>query len=331
MNNVTIKDIARELNISTATVSRVLNNSGYASPEVKERVLAAAKKLNYRPNAIARSLKMHQTNTIGIIIPDISNPFFMKISRGIEDVVHSKGYNMIFASSDENPKKEERMLQVLFEKRVDAIVLATSGKNEEIIKKIKSSGGQIILVDRKLNNEELELDYVVEDNMGGAYQLTSYVIKQGHTRIGVINGQLSVSSGQERFEGYKKAMAENGIPLNQEYIYNGDFTEEAGIRAVKYFSELPQRPTAIISFNNTMTFGALLQLYKQGFPKYENLIIASYGEIEAEQLIQTPKIISIKQSPYEMGVRVGEILLQRLDNHDGEPIFETMRSFEINE
>lgn len=231
MNNATIKDIAKELNISTATVSRVLNNSGYASDEVKKKVLETAKRLNYRPNAIARSLKKHQTNTIGIIVPDISNPFFMKVSRGIEDIVHKNGYHLIFASADENPKKEREMPQVLYEKRVDALVLATSGENEDYIKKIKSAGIPIILVDRKINNETLGLDYVVEDNIQGAYELTRYIIKHGHTRIGVVNGSLTVSTGWERFEGCKMALKENGIDLNSAYTFNGDFTKEGDSRS----------------------------------------------------------------------------------------------------
>ncbi|WP_223594496.1 LacI family DNA-binding transcriptional regulator [Neobacillus bataviensis] len=323
MSNTTIKDIAKELNISIATVSRVLNNSGYASPEVKERVLAAAKKLNYRPNAIARSLKKHQTNTIGIVIPDISNPFFMKISRGIEDVVLPKGYNLIFASGDENPQKERKMLQVLFEKRVDAIAIATSGGNEETIRKIKSTGVPIILVDRKIKND-LDLDYVVEDNVQGAYQLTAYLLQNGHTRIGLVNGSQEVSTGYERFEGFNKAMAEYGVSIQPEFIYDGEFTTEGGFKAAEYFLSLPEMPTAILSCNNVMTFGVLLKLAERGIANFEDLIIASYGENDAEQLIQKPKIISIKQSPYEMGVRVGEILLDRLVNNDETSVFETI-------
>lgn len=323
MNNTTIKDIAKELNISTATVSRVLNNSGYASKQVKERVLEAAKKLNYQPNAIARSLKKHQTNTIGIVIPDISNPFFMKISRGIEDIVLPKGYNLIFASGDENPKKEKKMLQVLFEKRVDAIVIATSGDNEESIRKIKNAGVPVILVDRKIKND-CELDYVVEDNIEGAYQLTKYLLQQGHIRIGVVNGSQEVSTGYERFEGYNKAMAEHGVLSAPELIYDGVFTTEGGFKAAEYFLNLPEMPTAILSFNNVMTFGVLLKLAESGIANFEDLIIASYGENDPAQLIQKPKIISVKQSPYDMGVRVGEILLDRLVNNDETTVFETI-------
>lgn len=325
MNNVTIKDLAKELNLSTATISRVLNNSGYASPEVRERVLATAKKLNYQPNAIARSLKKHQTNTIGVIIPDISNPFFMKISRGIEDTIQPSGYTLIFASGDENPKKEREVLQVIHEKRVDAIVLATSGENDEMINSIKSTGVPMILIDRKINNDALGFDYVVEDNVEGAYLLTNYLIHNGHKRIGVVNGSLSVSTGYERYLGYKKALKENGMEEFPELIYNGNFIQEDGFKATELFLQLEDRPTAIISFNNTMTFGVLLQLTRHGISNFDNLVVASYGESEAAQLFKSPKIISIKQSPYEMGIKVGEILINRLVKNMKGPIYEEFK------
>ncbi|MGX6442416.1 LacI family DNA-binding transcriptional regulator [Neobacillus sp. K501] len=325
MTNVTIKDIAKELNVSIATVSRVLNNSGYASKEMTKRVLATAKRLNYQPNGIARSLKKHQTNTIGVIIPDISNPFFMKISKGIEDTVLKGGYHLIFASSDENPKKEKEMLKVLFEKRVDSIVLATAGENDELIKRIKFSGVPIILIDRKIKNIELELDYVIEDNEEGAYQLTSYLIHKGHKRIGVVNGSLSVSSGHERYLGYKKALLIHGLHESPDLIYCGNFTQGDGYYAAEKFLSLREPPTAIISFNNTMAFGVLHQLTQQGLSKFKNLVIASYGENEAAQLFTIPEIVCIKQAPYEMGVRVGEIIINKLVNNDLEPIYEKFK------
>jgi LacI family transcriptional regulator len=322
LNSVTIKDIAKESGVSTATVSRVLNNSGYASNEIKERVLSVVKELNYQPNAVARSLKMQHTKTIGVIVPDISNTYFMKISKGIEDTIHKSGYNLIFASGDENPGKEYEMLQVLYEKRIDALVLATSGENEEMIKNIKDSGVPIILVDRKIKDEALELDVVVEDNIEGAYQLTNHLIQQGHTRIGVVNGSLTVSTGMERYLGYKKALRENNISEEEELIFNGSFIEEDGVEAVEYFISKRDMPTAIISFNNTMTFGVLLHLTRKGYNIPKDVVVASYGEVEAAQLLKSSGLISIYQSPYEMGVRVGEILLERLLNKVDGPIQE---------
>ncbi|GIN69904.1 LacI family transcriptional regulator [Bacillus sp. J14TS2] len=314
MHKVTIKDIARESGVSTATVSRVLSNRGYASEEIKEKVRSVADQLNYQPNAIARSLKMDRTNTIGIVIPDISNSYFMKISRGIEDTLAEIGYSLLFVSGDENSNKEQKVMKVLLEKRVDAIVLATSGENEEIIKKINHSGVPVILIDRKLESDELELDLIEEDNIEGAYQLTKYLIDQGHKKIGIVNGSLGVSTGRERYAGYKRALTEYNLELDENMVFNGSFTEEDGSNAVSHFLHKLEKPTAILSVNNTMTFGVLLQLTKMGYTIPNDMVVASYGEVEAAQLLRPSGIIYVKQQPYEMGVRTGEILIERLLN-----------------
>ncbi|HLU23117.1 MAG TPA: LacI family DNA-binding transcriptional regulator [Bacillaceae bacterium] len=322
MNKVTIKDIARESGVSTATVSRVLSNKGYASEEIKEKVRSIAKRLNYQPNAVARSLKMDRTNTIGVIIPDISNPYFMKISRGIEDTLQKSGYNLIFVSGDENSDKEKKMLQVLTEKRVDALVIATSGGNAEDINRVKNSGIPVVLIDRKLETDSDDLDLVVEDNIEGAYQLTNYLINKGHTKIGVVNGSLVSSTGTERYLGYRKAMEEHGLDLDPDFIFNGHFTQEDGSNAVTYFFNRDEKPTAILSFNNTMTFGVMLQLTRMGLQIPDDILVASYGEAEAAQLLSPDGIVSIKQSPYEMGVKVGEILINRLVRKINKPVTE---------
>ncbi|MGP4079931.1 LacI family DNA-binding transcriptional regulator [Pseudalkalibacillus sp. R45] len=322
MANVTIKDIAKETGVSIATVSRVLNNSGYASEEIREKILSTAVKMNYLPNAVARSLKKEKTNTIGVVIPDITNPYFMKISKGIEDTIHQFGYNLIFGSGDEDPAKEREMLQVLFEKRVDAIVLATSGDNEEIIQKIKNSGISIVLIDRKFNKKDQDFDFVIEDNIKAAYELTKYLLDLGHTRIGVVNGSLNVSTGSERYLGYQKAMREKGIDEDPELIFNGGFIESDGKEAVDRFMEQPSKPTAILSFNNTMTFGVLLKLMEKGYEVPSDIVVASYGEVEAAKLLKPPGITYMNQTPYEMGVRTGEILINRLMKTVGGPAHE---------
>jgi len=178
----TIKDVALEANVSTATVSRVLNESGFVSDEIKQRVYLAIKKLNYQPNAIARSLKQDKTNTIGVVIPDITNMYYMTIAKGIEDTVQEKGYNLIFCSSNENPKKEKNLLQLLVEQRVDAIVLATAGSNEEKVKEICQSGMPVVLVDRIFEVEGQELDSVTENNFEPKLRKCSDLIAKIHTR-----------------------------------------------------------------------------------------------------------------------------------------------------
>ncbi|WP_235888312.1 LacI family DNA-binding transcriptional regulator [Neobacillus paridis] len=324
-NNVTIKDVAKASGVSTATVSRVLRNKGYASNEIREKVLSTAKMLNYQPNALARSLKNHQTHTIGVVIPDISNPYFMRISRGIEDTVYQNGYNLIFASAEEKPKKENELLNLLFEKRVDAIVLATSGQNEEIVNKIKNSRIPIVLVDRELTEQNESIDFVAEDNFNAAFELTNYLLSKGHTRIGVVNGPQTVSTGIERYNGFKKAIQEYGLEEDPDFIFNGNFNQEDGENAVKNFFNRNNKPTAIISFNNTMSFGVLLQLTRMGYSLPRDVVLASYGEVEGAKLLKSPNIVYVSQSPYEMGVRVGEILMNRLMNHSTEPVIEKFR------
>jgi LacI family transcriptional regulator len=317
----TIKDVAREANVSVATVSRVLNESSFVSEQIKERVFSAVAKLNYQPNAIARSLKIDKTNTIGIVVPDITNPYFMNISKGIENIVYEQGYNLIFGSADESPKKEGKLLQLLYEKRVDAIVLATSGGNEALIKNIHRAGTPIVLVDRRIDCPN-NLDLIVEDNIGGAYYLTKTLIEKGHSRIGLVNGDLDTSTGMERFLGFKKALANYNIEHDDKFTYLGDFSKSEGEKAVRYFWNLNERPTAILSFNNLMTFGVLLELTRMGKHIPGDIVVASYGETEAAQLLTDSDIISLTQFPYQMGVKAGGILIDRLVNGENGPFRE---------
>lgn len=314
---LTIKDVAEEANVSTATVSRVLNSSGFVSDEIKERVRYAIQKLNYKPNAIARSLKSERTTTIGVVIPDISNPYYMKISKGIEDVVQQKGYNLIFGSSDENPKKEEELLQLLNEQRVSAIVLATASGNESMISQISQSGVPIVLVDRTVDIEGINLDAVTVDNKQSTYELTKSLLNNGHRQIGIVNGLLNVSTGKERYEGYQEALREFGLDEDLNYSFNGSFTLEGGSAAVDYFLNFAKKPTAILSMNNIMTFGVLLELTKRGYSIPDDMVVASYGEVPEAQLLKSPGILSLVHHPYEMGRYVGDILIKRLSKDKG--------------
>jgi len=309
----TIKQVAEAAEVSTATVSRVLNNTDFVSDEIKERVMAAVNKLNYRPSAIARSLKQDRTYMIGVVVPDISNPYFMGISRGIEDVVGKEGFQLIFCSSDENPDKERRLLKLMQEKRVDAVVLATSGGNDPAIKQLADSKMPIVLVDRKPDSPDAGgmLDLVAEDNTEGASLLTRKLLEDGHTAIGVVNGPTRSSTGRERLDGVRKAMKEYG--LNEEpIVYNGDFSTEDGIQAVRHFLGADHRPTAIISLNNRMSLGVLLEIVRSGLRIPSDMAVASFGEVEAGPLLKESGIYYLEQHPYDMGIKTGEILLRRI-------------------
>jgi LacI family transcriptional regulator len=317
MSNPRIKDVAKEANVSTATVSRVINDTDFVSDTMKQRVHMAIEKLNYRPNMLAKSLKQDKTYTVGIVIPDISNEYFMSISRGIEDELHDFGYNLIFCSSDEKSEKEKMLLQLLHDKRVDGIVLASSGGNDEFILQLNTAI-PIVLIDRKLNMEQRSIDYMVEDNFKGAYLLTKKLLDLGHRQIAVINGLLEVSTGFDRYNGYLQAMKEAGLDVHENLMYDGKFTTEGGKMAVSHLFQLPFiKPTALISFNNKMTFGALLVLTKQGFRLPDDIMLASYGNLESVLLLHNPQMYYIDQCAYSMGTKSGQILRQKMQTQSG--------------
>jgi LacI family transcriptional regulator len=322
MGNSTMKDVAKESGVSIATVSRVLNGSGYVSEEVKERVRFVVNKLNYQPNAVARSLKQRKTNTIGIIIPDILNPYFMSVAKGIEDIVYKEGFNLIFSSSDENPKKEKELLQLLYEKRVDAIILATAGGNNKKIIEIKKAGVPIILIDRRIQDlDNITIDLLEEDNFNATYRLTMELINKGHTKLGAISGSLDVSTGFDRLKGYQEALKDSGLEIDEKFIYIGNFSKESGRKATDYFLNFISKPTAIVSLNNMMTHGVLMELMKRGYRVPEDFELASYGEVDVDIMLHSPQIISVKQLPYEMGRETGGILLKHLKNGDKGPFY----------
>ncbi len=312
MGKATIKQVAAEAGVSTATVSRVLTGNDFVSEEMKSKVYTAIEKLNYSPNAVARSLKQEKTYTIGIIIPDISNPFFMSILRGVEDIVRLQEYDLILSSSDEDPLKEKKLLHLLQAKRVDGLLLATAGQNESSIKSLLEKGLPLVLMDREVEGTENEIDLIAEDNVSAAYLLTNALIQKGHHRIAVINGLLNVSTGRDRSAGYLKAIREAGLSEDHSLIYDGGFSVDGGGRAVNYFMKMNPRPTAILSFNNNMTFGALQELRRLKLRIPKDIQVASYGYVEQALLLDKPEIIYVQQFPYEMGLKVGETLIKRI-------------------
>lgn len=312
MTNPTIKDIAREAGVSIASVSRVLNNERYVSDLMQKKVIKTAEELNYYANDIAKSLKTNKTNTIGVLIPDIANPFFMNISKGLEDAISNTNINLIFTSGMENSEKEKELLQLLIKKRVDGIVLAPAGLHTDLLNSILTSNIPIVLVDRKIEGLSNKADLVLENNFEGAYQLTKKLISDGHKKIGVITGLLRVSTGVERLNGFETFMKENEITIASDYVFQGDYSEEAGKKAVKYFSELPEPPTAILSLNNTMTVGAAKELMEYHITEEDTFTIASYGEIAFQQYLKNINVYSVRQTPYKMGQIAGRLIMKRL-------------------
>jgi len=312
----TIKDVAKHVGVSTATVSHVINKTRFVSDEIKERVLQAIRDLNYQPNAIARSLVKRKTHTIGIIISDILNPFYTAIVRGIEDVTYKSGYSVMLCNTDENVEKEILYIQVLMEKRIDGLVLSTAFQDgvHPLLSQLK--GIPLVSIVRKMKG--FNPDAVFGDNVGGAYQAIEHFIHLGHRRIGIISGPLGLSSGAERLEGYKKALESHRIPIQEDWIKTGDFKKESGYFLTKKLLEEKVPPTALLVVNNQMTIGALNALKELGIRVPEDLSLISFDDMEWCSFINPP-LTTVEQSPYLMGKTAGEMLLQKINHKRSQP------------
>ncbi|MDF2474377.1 MAG: transcriptional regulator, LacI family [Lachnospiraceae bacterium] len=320
MANNTIKDVAKEANVSIATVSRVLNKNYYVSPDLEKKVMDAIAKLNYFPNSVARSLKNEITHTIGLIVSDISNTFFTMLARSIEDIIKVHDYNLIVCSTDNQKDKEYSYLQLLLEKKVDGIILNITGFNNDFITSI-SPDIPLALCGRKINNSAFIGDFVDSDNTVGAYELTKHLISMGHSKIAIVNGQQSVSSGSERFDGFRKAMNTIDIEVtdNYPYIYNGNFNNtESGYLAADYLVHLENPPTAILAMNNELTIGVLRYCKEHEIRIPDDISIGCYGDIFNVDLFYVVPS-NITMNPYTIGTRIAELIMERIEQKNQLP------------
>lgn len=311
MKNITIKDIANYAKVSTATVSRVLNKNYYVSSELSNRVLSLVKKYNYYPNSIARSLKTAITYTIGLVVSDITNDFFTVVARETERAIFTKKYSLIVCSTDGKKGEEKKYLKLLLSRKIDGLIVNSMGENDEFIcgisKKIPT-----ILVSRKIKNPLFQGDFIGTDCISGAYALTKYLLENGHRKIGVINGLLNVSTGKERFEGFKEAIKDYNISINDDYRYDGDFTTLSGYKGMMKLMNLPFIPTAIIVMNNNMVIGALKYCKKHKIKIPEDISICSFGNISNIDLMYIQPTI-IEESPGIIGKKIGKLIIERIE------------------
>ena len=312
----TIKDVARQVGVSTATVSHVINNTRFVSEGLKEKILQTIRELNYQPNAIARSLVKRKTHTIGIIISDILNPFYTAIVRGIEDVTYQSGYSVMLCNTDEDPEKEILYIQILMEKRIDGLVISTAFQDggHPLFSQLK--GIPLVTVVRKIKN--LASDAVLGDNTGGVYQAIDHLIQLGHRRIGIISGPTGLSSGAERLAGYKKALEGHRIPIEDHWIKIGDFKRESGYVLTKEFFNRSPLPTALFVANNQMTIGALQALTELKIRIPEDISFVSFDDMEWYSFLNPP-LTTVEHSPYLLGKTAGEVLLQRISHKRKNP------------
>jgi len=305
----TIYDIASAAGVSPATVSRALNNTGYVSEATKQKVLKIAEELGYAPNAAARSLVEKKTRMLALILPDISNPFFARMVRGIDDVVSNKGYSLIICNSDGLPYREKKYIKVLREKRVDGLILIASSK--ESIDRNSVGGIPLVVVDRHIDTTDV--DFIFTDNVGGAEQATNHLIGLGHKVIAIITGPLTVSTGVERFKGFRNAMLEAGLKIDPNLVYEGDFQEYTGYQIGKSILNRANLPSAVFVANDLMALGLMMSLKEGKIDIPGDIAIVGYDGISETNHVE-PQLTTVVQPNYEMGQAAGEQLVWRIEN-----------------
>ncbi len=303
-----IKDVAQLAGVSTATVSRVLSDKPYVSDEIRQRVLEAVEALDYRPNRVARSLRIQKTSTIGLLVSDIRNPFFTDISRAVEDFAHQNDYTVFLCNTDENPEKEKLYLDLMDAENVAGIILSPTRHTAQVFSQVYRSDIPVVIIDRHVPHPEL--DHVLIDNVDAAQKLVNHLIDDGHQRIAATFG-IASTTGAERREGYLRALKENGIKPDPELSLFVDAKEEAGCDAVLKLLSLPQPPQAIFTTNSLLTAGALRAIRQKNLSIPDEIAIAGFDETRWTTLI-VPPLTVIAQPTQEIGQTATELLLKRI-------------------
>jgi LacI family transcriptional regulator len=304
----TIKDVAALAGISYTTVSHVVNNTRPVSQEVRLKVEAAIKSLDYVPSAVARSLKAKTTATIGLLVPNSLNPYFAELARGIEDYCERNGYCVILCNSDDNPDKQRSYLRVLLEKRIDGLIVASAGGDSGLAQGLAGVKTPMVIVDRGLDG--VDADLVRIDHEYGAYLATRHLLELGHRDIATISGPASTSVAQMRLAGYCRALKEAGVEVRQERMLESDFTSTGGYNAAAMLLA-NNPPSAIFAGNDMIGIGVLRAAAERNVRVPSELSVIGFDDIQMSRYVY-PALTTVGQSILQLGEMAAEVLLRRI-------------------
>lgn len=312
-----IYDVAREAGVSVFTVSAVVNRTGKVSPLLQRRVEAAVQRLNYRPNLLARGLAKRQTNIIGIVVPDIGNPFFPLVIRGAEDAAQKGGYSIVLCNSDDEREKEELYMELLLSKRVDGLLLTkTPGRfSPSLMRSLTESGVPIVLLMRSCTG--YAADMVVTDDFKGGVEAVSHLARVGHRTIAFVGGPPHVSNARARLQGYRKALKLCGLRYHPELVVEGDYRIDSGYRAG--LTLLPRRPDAVLVANYLMTVGFMKAAEEVRLSCPEDFALASFDDYPWLGCFR-PRLTTVELPKYDVGAVAAQLLLERIAGKRGRPV-----------
>jgi len=310
MRKVTIKDIAREAGVSAQTVSRAINDKAEVSPQTKSRILDIARQMGYLPNSVARSLVSQRTYNIGLVVPDIANPFFSEIARGIEDAAQEAGYNVFLCNTAENLNRELKALYSLEAQRVDGIILCSSRLSEEELKDLADRYQPLVLVNRRLTGKPAGL--VLIEDIGGAGQAIAHLTALGHRNIGLLAGPPNSHSGRERARGYRQSMEAAGLSVYAHWqMYCAPQAEEGRAATLKLLAQAPEL-TALLAYNDLTAIGAMRACQELGIVVPDEFSIVGFDDIPLAALI-SPALTTVRIPKYQLGYQAMTLLLTLME------------------
>ncbi|MCA0986952.1 LacI family DNA-binding transcriptional regulator [Guptibacillus algicola] len=303
----TIKDVAKLAGVAVSTASYALNNIKKVSPATVKRVQDAARELNYQKNGLASDLKRTKTNTIALILKDLSGPYYSELIKGVQEVTMTNGFDLIACSSIGG--EQSTAVKFLKEKRVDGAIILAQNITDEIIIESAREGFPIVVLDRNIDNEHII--QVEVDNMQGGYLATEHLIKMGHKEIAYISGPYNSHDNEMRFDGFQHALSEHDIRYQSRWKFAGDFTREGGYRATKMLIAQGNLPTAVFFANDEMALGGLQAFNENKISVPEDISIIGYDDIQLSEYI-SPSLTTIRQPKYEAGALAVHLIFQQL-------------------
>ena len=308
---VSIKDIAKIAGVSQSTVSRVINKPHEVSEELREKVMRVIKMFDYTPNSVARGLRKGSTKVIGVIIPDITNPFFPAIVRGIEDFLKNKDYSLILCNSDQDIEEEKKLLKLLYSKNVDGVIFTGSGEYNPEIEIFTDKDIPLVFLDRIYNKKSSS--YVIVDNVKGMFELMTYLVKCGYRSFALLNGNKETFSAKARYEGFLKAVEEYTI-RDYEVIF-GQFTYESGYQMVEKLSKMPE---VLVCGNDLIAYGAMDRIEKMGLNIPNDVGVTGFDDIPFSRHYK-PSLTTVKQPTYELGKEAAELIFKMVESKSYKP------------
>lgn len=317
----TIRDVAKLARVSPATVSRVLSGKGAVSEATRRRVLDAMAALNYEPNALGRNLRKQETKTVIVLIPDIKNPFFSEIIRGIEDVAIREGYTILLGNTDNDVKREAEYLRILNAKRADGLILTTARVEKDHILALARQKPVVLACEYLL---DADVPSVSIDNVSSTRKATAHLLSLGHTRIAHLTGPLHVIISRDRLQGYQQALHQHGLSVDPALVQEGDWTLDSGYLLMRKLLALAHPPTAVFAANDEMAIGAIRAVRERGLRVPDDIAIVGFDDIAYAAYVDPP-LTTVAQPCYEIGRTAMEMVLHLIR---GEPIPQPQRVLE---